>query len=282
METGMFRRSAVVAVFTMLVLAVTLVSATYAWFTTSNRVSTSRVTARSGSDSVELQISSAGGADFQAVNGAGITQVNHADLETLLPVSTADLETFFYCANLTEGSALYREVEDEQSFFHGRIYLRAVARDRTSGQMAVYLDETSLGPLATAVGGQLLNAARLGLVFNGENRRIFFLSPENNAASDQIRNTWVNGALVPDGNVLAGRNGSVRAVPDPAVAISECSVEWEGGEFRLPEEPLCLLELNEICPVDIYFYLEGCDPDCSEAVSFHAADLALAFYGILR
>jgi hypothetical protein len=41
------------------------------------------------------------------------------------------------------------------------------------------------------------------------------------------------------------------------------------------------LELNQIYAVDIYFYLEGCDPDCSDSVSLDGADLHLAFYGVL-
>ena len=32
---------------------------------------------------------------------------------------------------------------------------------------------------------------------------------------------------------------------------------------------------------NMYFYLEGCDPDCSDSVSYDEADLHLAFYGVL-
>lgn len=42
------------------------------------------------------------------------------------------------------------------------------------------------------------------------------------------------------------------------------------------------MDLNQIYPVDIYFYLEGCDPDCSDDLSFDIADLHLAFYGVLQ
>ena len=33
-------------------------------------------------------------------------------------------------------------------------------------------------------------------------------------------------------------------------------------------------------PVDIYFYLEGCDPDCSDDISYQGVELHLAFYGV--
>ena len=40
------------------------------------------------------------------------------------------------------------------------------------------------------------------------------------------------------------------------------------------------MNLNQIYPVDVYFYLEGCDSDCSDAITHNEADLYLAFYGI--
>jgi hypothetical protein len=54
----------------------------------------------------------------------------------------------------------------------------------------------------------------------------------------------------------------------------------EAQSIVLPEEPLFYMEMNCIYAVDIYFYLEGCDPDCSDSVSFNEADLRLAFYGV--
>ena len=41
------------------------------------------------------------------------------------------------------------------------------------------------------------------------------------------------------------------------------------------------LDLDRIYRLDVYFYLEGCDPDCWDSIYFNAADLHLAFYGVL-
>ena len=41
------------------------------------------------------------------------------------------------------------------------------------------------------------------------------------------------------------------------------------------------MQIGKIYSLDIYFYLEGCDPDCTDSVSFHTADLQLSFYGVL-
>jgi len=279
------RRLAVTAVVWMLILAASLTSATYAWFTSNTRVSTSRATARTSSDAVTLEISAAGGENFRAVDAAPITQVNRTDAQNLMPVSTADLRTFFRCTLLDGSRTSYQVVTEERDYYHGVVYLRAVVEGQsTGGRLALYLDESASGGgvLASASDGYLLNAARLGLTFNGGNGKIFYLSARQNAASDQVRNTYLNGALVRDGMVLGGTAGNILAVNDPAAPLSAYTISTENGALRLPNEPLLYMELNTIYAVDVYFYLEGCDPDCSDAVSFDAADLHLAFYGILE
>lgn len=60
--------------------------------------------------------------------------------------------------------------------------------------MALYLDQTD-GVLGETVSGQLLHAARLGMVFDDDvsSRVILRLSEEENAQSQQTYNTVVNG-----------------------------------------------------------------------------------------
>jgi len=40
------------------------------------------------------------------------------------------------------------------------------------------------------------------------------------------------------------------------------------------------MNLNQIYTIDIYFYIEGCDPDCSSQIQYSTSDLQLGFYGI--
>ena len=102
------------------------------------------------------------------------------------------------------------------------------------------------GLLGKDVNGTLLNAARLGLVFNNDytSSVILRLSESQNASGQQIFNTVV------------------------------------ASDMSVPQRPLCVMNLNQIYPVDVYFYLEGCDSDCSDAITHNEADLYLAFYGI--
>ena len=50
--------------------------------------------------------------------------------------------------------------------------------------------------------------------------------------------------------------------------------------MTVPQTPLLEMELNTIYTLDIYFYLEGCDPDCSEEISRDDTNMQLAFYGV--
>jgi len=278
------RKLSVTAIIWIVVALVVLTGATYAWFTSNSVVTTSRVEAHSGTASVELQISAQGGDAFTPGQEAAITQVNSTEVMKLMPVSTADLTTFFYSPVNNGERVIFRQVTDEAYFYHGRVYLRAVSDSVSGSRMAIYLDESTAsgGVLAQDVDGQLLNAARLGLTLDGNDAVIFTLSENNNAAADQIRNTYLGGVLIADGNVLTGTADNIRAVADPAVSLAERTIGLDNSTVTLPAQPLFTMDLNTIYAVDIYFYLEGCDPDCSDAISFNAADLHLAFYGILE
>lgn len=269
----------------LIIVLVALTAATYAWFSSNRIVDTDTVQTRSGTTTLELQVSSQGGDGFNGADVTKIVQVNATSSEELFPVSTADLKTFVYnsttVGNMASG---FVTVKDEKRYYHGRIYLKAVAEGQPQGStMALYLDESdaSGGALLTETAGQLTHAARLGLTFGGANAVIFYLSDKTNAQAERVQNTSLNGTVLEEGQVLDGSSGTVRAVKDPAVALASYTIVMEGDNTILPDKPLLNMELNKIYPVDIYFYLEGCDPDCSDAISYDGVDLHLAFYGVL-
>lgn len=79
--------------------------------------------------------------------------------------------------------------------------------------MNLYLDQSER-LLGKNVDGRLLNAARLGLVFDGDtaNSIILRLSEASNPSDMQSNNTVVNGTKLNGSQVLRYRNGSVSAV----------------------------------------------------------------------
>ena len=151
-----------------------------------------------------------------------------------------------------------------------------------SSRLNLYLDQSD-GLLGQDVDGELLNASRLGLAFDDEksSRVILRLSEKENAGDGQVFNTVVGGTTLGKNEVLQYQGGGVTAVADPSVPMEDYTVSFENNGMKLPEKPLLQMELNRVYKLDIYFYLEGCDPDCSSSVELDEADFYLAFYGVL-
>ncbi len=257
---------------------------TYAWFTSNRAVSTNTVTARTDEEKLELQLSSTGGSSFRDSQPASITQVNKTDAEYLIPVSTNDLQNFVYSPFTDSGmAASFERVQNEEYYYHGRVYIRAVGEGMDDGStMKLYLDQSD-GILGQKVSGQMLNAARLGLVFDEDysSEVIFKLSESQNASGQQTYNTVINGQTLGNNQVLSYTNGTVRAASDPSVSADGYTISFSDDSVDVPQNALLTMQLNKIYTVDIYFYLEGCDPDCSNSIQYSTADLQLGFYGVL-
>ncbi|MBU5480518.1 hypothetical protein [Blautia sp. MSJ-19] len=270
----------VTTVFAMLALAF----ATYAWFTTNRAVSTSTATARTGEETLELQLSTYGGSSFQNADSASIQQINNTDAQYLLPVSTDDLMNFVYSPVTQDGMAkVFQPVENESYYYHGRVYIRASGTGWSDGStMKLYLDQSD-NALGQKVSGNILNAARLGLVFDGDysSAVILKLSESSNAQSQQVYNTVINGQTLGSNQVLSYRNKNLRAVTDPSVSASTYTVSFGEDTMQVPQNALLNMQFNKIYTVDIYFYIEGCDPDCSSQIEFSTSDLQIGFYGVL-
>ena len=129
---------------TMLAAVLSLAAATYAWFTSNRAVGTSTATARTGEETLTLQLSSSGGSAFRDMQTAAITQVNRTSTAKLLPVSTSDLVNFVYAPSTVADQAVHFEkVENEAYYYHGRIYLRASGEGFSGSQvMNLYLDQS--------------------------------------------------------------------------------------------------------------------------------------------
>lgn len=239
-------------------------AATFAWFSANESVETSRVTSRTGSAALELEISRE---NFSPAANREVPL--RTPQGALMPVSTADLLSFVYCPTTTNGFAQSFLPANETLYYHDTIYLRARGEGLPEGtKLALYLDEET--PIVQSVSGELLTAARLGLRFDDGSARILSLSDVNEGTG----NTRINGQLLGAGNVVTLSGGTAQAAADPAIPLS--GVTLSGGG-----QPLAELELNRVYQLDIYFYLEGCDPDCTgEKVALDSASLQLAFYGV--
>lgn len=270
----------------LIVTFLLLIGATYAWFTYNRVVDTNRVSATTSEDNLKLLVSTEGGKAFKGKDVASISQVNSQDALELMPVSTLDLKSFLY-SPATEGEKANRftKVENEEFYYHGRIYIKAEGSQEYNGRkMSLYLDnsQTAGGDFVTARDPKILNATRLGMTFDGGNSVIFHVSDQSSPKKDQISNTYIDGVLMKDGNVLTLSKGKVVSKPEAAINFEDCTISMDDGAAKLPKRELYEIDVNKIYAVDIYFYLEGCDPDCSNKVMFDELDMHLAFYGILK
>lgn len=273
--------------------AMALTAATYAWFTSNREVETEQVTSRTGSSEVELQLSRA--ADkWDDQNTSVIPLKGSEDLPlpeeiVLMPVSTSDLKTFIFNSATQDGFAeKFEKAADENLYYHDTFYLRAKSDDSLSDDavMALYLDTVKDVPIVGPEGGEILIAARLGLKFSREDAKgnvtdetsvIMTLSEVNEGTG----NTRPGGVPLESGKVLTYDAKDEKVVPaeDPAVPLTDVQIPLDGGAAR---RPLTELTPNVVYTVDVYLYLEGCDPDClSNKVGMKDATLNLAFFGVL-
>ncbi|MDO4477661.1 MAG: hypothetical protein Q4B73_01300 [Lachnospiraceae bacterium] len=285
MKTGhKVRVISLIVVLVLLLMAV--VGGTYAWFSRNRVTSTDRVTSRTGEESVELYVSSQGGAGFRQQKEAAIVQVNNVNLTNLQPVSTGNLKTFLYSAG-SSGNVVSSFLEDTEGklYYHGRIYLQAVMTGQNAGKkLDLYLDtgREAGGAPVQAAKPEILNGSRLGLTFNGGNPVILSLSQNHNVGDEEYKTTTVvNGAAIGPNQVLTTAGGQVQAVADPSRYYGDYSIAFSDGSARLPGAALLRMESNQIYTVDIYYYLEGCDTDCNMALALEDVSLHLSFYGVL-
>ena len=276
-------KNTILTALVMLLISAALFSAaTFAWFSMNQRVSTTKLRAHASAKELSLQLSDSDGGFDSGSEETDIVQVNEADLEKLMPVSTSDLEHFFYSTSSVhvgdnEAGAASGFIEDENGkyYYHGELYMRAYAVNQPeTAKMALYFSRNMSEENS---GNEMLSAARLGLKFDDGDPIIFSLTSDSSGS--QVNNTYINGSLAGDGIVLSGSGESVSTESDPSVQMDAYVYDTESG--NIPEQPIAYLELNHSYKVDVYFYLEGCDPDCSSELERSEADMNLYFYGVL-
>ena len=271
---------AVYCVAMMALLLASLSAATYAWFSTNAIVQTDRVSGKTGTEMVTLLVSSIGGNDFRGASSADIAHVNTTSSESLMPVSTSDLQHFVYNnGNIDEMAVNFVRVQNEQYYYHGRVFLKASAQGMPeNAKLKLYLDNA--GGLFANMAGYMANAARLGLTFDGGSAKILRISENANPENGRRVNTVVNGTILQADQVISSAGDSLQIVQDPSVSYLNYTI-GEDGQPQGNVSPIFVMELNRIYAVDIYFYMEGCDPDCTDITQLDHLDLRLAFYGIL-
>lgn len=275
MEKRKLWASLLFTAFTLVVLCATLTVSTYAWFTFDPYTNVTPVEGKISDGDTNLLISESKDGPFDKeceLNPAVLTKV-------LQPVSTADLERFYasIAQNRKGISTNYKEVTDQLDSFlvQGTVYLQSLG----TGSDVYVSDAMKILGANEEVDDQIIAAGRLGLHFTKENgdteKYILYLDTLGKAAEAKAIRTISSEkekaviAAIDENGVPAGGYSD-----DPAVSIGDYKIDADNAK------KLCTVDADEIVKVDYWFYLEGCDDDCSDPVqSRDVITLSLGFVG---
>lgn len=262
------RRGMVGAAAWLVVLALVLSAATFAWFSGSRFTNVTPVAHTVSEDGYDLLISANEGGPFDTT-----CQLSAAD-KTLYPISTADLSNFWR-ATFQNASGITTDYASCTSQLNdyaltGTFYLKGAA-----SPLAVYL---YLSQMSVSADPQLLVAARVGFIVqsaSGTHTFIFSCDDLGNTSQAASKRTTAQN------NVVVGGQGSWSYVADPALSMGAHTMDGSGNSpvLRSGAQPLFTLGANEVASVRYFVYMEGCDANCITEAQSKNFTLQFAFAG---
>ena len=282
------RRARAYIALVMVALAATLGAATYAWFTSNMKVNTNSVSVHSDTSKLLLELGDASRGSWSQQGDVSLVS-NASGTVTLYPVSTFDLNGFAACAqnNSAGDASVFEQAKDNGSaYYHGWIDLRptitGTGASKVKGKVSLYLAE-SLVPQGTDA--ELLCAARVGIKISSGNQvlatNIFELDSSDGGHRGEHPATAPTGlAGYTDGMLLGWQNGQLacgaNVTQDPAAFTLDTS-----ETATRPQNALATLALGQTYRLDIYYYIEGTDPDSASYLYQDPGTLHLALFATL-
>ena len=269
METKALKKQLGAAIAMVIVAAIALGAATFAWFVNNTKITAdgANVTAKSANT---LLISH--GNDNQWGTTA---QFNSADTKSFVPVSTVDANNFFKDSKWKTEDSGYNASEFAAATSTGESpeFYADTFKVKASQNCGLYLDnETKVEAMGNS---DVLKSMRLALVVDD---KAFFYQVDASpiSGSGNSYNTTLVG-LNADG-VKKAISGTNTADEIKAANLSSSSViALTDGEVAAPDDnttlvdadnskKLCDLTANDEKEVKVYIWMEGCDYDCNSAV----------------
>jgi hypothetical protein len=266
------KRSLRVALLWVLLAALALAGATYAWFSFNQATNVEPMSGAVSAGDADLRIANTREGPFEV----SCVLTPDALPETLHPVSTASLDRFYaVTAQDRNGLALlYRDVTDTQDelLIRGTVYLQC-----RYAACNVYLNAAGLS-FGENVDAQALAALRLGLRITTQSGEAVYLLRLDELAASTAALAATQTVPTPGTVVEAlAVGGTAQYTADPADPLSAYSVS-DAGEVE-NASPLATLAADEIASVEYWLYLEGCDEHCVNEVQGSGFGLQLAFAG---
>ena len=282
------RRARAYIVLVMVALAATLGAATYAWFTSNMKVNTNSVSVHSDTSKLLLELGDASRGSWSQQGDVSLVS-NASGTVTLYPVSTFDLNGFAACAqnNSAGDASVFEQAKDNGSaYYHGWIDLRptitGMGASKVKGKVSLYLAE-SLVPQGTDA--ELLRAARVGIKISSGNQvlatNIFELDSSDGGHRGEHPATAPAGlAGYTDGMLLGWQNGQLACGADVKQDPAAFTLDTSETATR-PQNALATLALGQAYRLDIYYYIEGTDPDSADYLHQDPGTLHLALFATL-
>ena len=282
------RRARAYIALVMVALAATLGAATYAWFTSNMKVNTNSVSVHSDTSKLVLELGDADAGSWSQQGDASLASTA-SGAATLYPVSTFDLNGFAACAqNNSSGDAtVFEQAKDNGSaYYHGWIDLRptitGTGASKVKGKVSLYLAESLVPQGADA---ELLRAARVGIkISNGSQvlaTNIFELDGSDSGHRGEHPTTAPAGlAGYTDGMLLGWQNGQLACGADVKQDPAAFTLDTSETATR-PQNVLATLALGQTYRLDIYYYIEGTDPDSADYLHQDPGTLHLALFATL-
>lgn len=272
----------------MVALAATLGAATYAWFTSNMKVNTNSVSVHSDTSKLVLELGDADAGSWSQQGDASLSSTA-SGAATLYPVSTFDLNGFAACAqNNSSGDAtVFEQAKDNGSaYYHGWIDLRptitGTGASKVKGKVSLYLAESLVPQGADA---ELLRAARVGIKISSGGQvlaaNIFELDSSDSGHRGEHPTTAPAGlAGYTDGMLLGWQNGQLACGADVKQDPAAFTLDASETATR-PQNALATLALGQAYRLDIYYYIEGTDPDSADYLHQDPGTLHLALFATL-
>lgn len=282
------RRARAYIALVMVALAATLGAATYAWFTSNMKVNTNSVSVHSDTSKLVLELGNADTGNWSQQGDASLSS-NASDSVTLYPVSTFDLNGFAACAqnNAAGDATVFEQAKDDgSSYYHGWIDLRpsisGTGASKVKGKVNLYLAESLVPQGADA---ELLRAARVGIKISSGGQvlatDIFELDNSDSGHRAEHPTTAPAGlAGYTDGMLLGWQNGQLACGADVKQDPAAFTLDTSETATR-PQNALATLTLGQTYRLDIYYYIEGTDPDSASYLYQDPGTLHLALFATL-
>lgn len=247
---------------------------TFAWFSGNNKVKTGSVNVTIGGQDIELLAGY--DAEHMSAKEFEIRDTNISEGFRLMPVSTINTSSFVIMENAGSVNTTFKEaIKDDKIFYYGSFYIMAKGDDNES--INLYLDNSDDDFFVAADSikekeNEILNAARFAIKID-DKLRIVEISQDNNKG-ERVDNTYLNGSLIKN-QQLQMVNGEIQTGEAEVYSISESMIT----KNNYPDF-FFTLKTNEIYKAEIYFWLEGTDPDCSSSIELETLEININLLGV--